>query len=276
MQESVEKTSMVLTRTRLAEALAELGVSAGDVLLVHSSLKAIGPAEGGADGLIDALLEAIGPRGLLAVPTHTWAVVNDKQPVWHELYTPSHVGVLTNVLRRRPGAVRSLHSSHSVAAIGPRAAEFCEGHERDSTPCSPTSPYGRLLEWNGKVLLIGVDLTCCTYFHCLEEIAGLGEIWSLDPVARERYLIDVSGRVIRTTIRGHKDYKSDNYGRLEAELTSAGVIRRTALGNSSMMVVDARAAADYLVPRFRANPYLCWDQDPNPKSQIANRKSSNA
>ena len=118
------------------------------------------------------------------------------------------------------------------------------------------------VEWNGKVLLLGVDLTCCTYFHCLEEIAGLGEIWSLDCVAHERYLIDAKGRVMRTMIRGHKDYKSDNYGRLEAELTSAGTMRRTAMGMGSAMVVDARAAADYLVPRFRANPYLCWDQEP--------------
>ena len=111
MSQSGEKTSMVLTRARLAEALAELGVAAGDVLLVHSSLKAIGSAEGGADGIIDGIMEAVGPDGLLAVPTHTWAVVSDKQPVWHELYTPSHAGARPGPKSRRPIAAFPCDSS---------------------------------------------------------------------------------------------------------------------------------------------------------------------
>ena len=77
--------------------------------------------------MIDTLLKAVMPGGVLAVPTHTWATVNDKQPVFHEVYSPSHVGTLTNVLRRRPGAVRSLHPTHSVAALGDRAVRFVPG-----------------------------------------------------------------------------------------------------------------------------------------------------
>ena len=235
-----------------------MGIGAGDVLLVHSSLKAIGPVEGGADSVIDAMLSVVGPGGLLSAATHTWAVVSDKQPVWHELYTPSNVGVLGNVLRKRASAVRSLHPTHSVAAIGSRAAEFCAGHERDNTPCSPTSPYGKLAQWGGKVVLLGVDLTKCTYFHCVEEMAGLGEIWSLEKAAQQRYLVTADGRTIPTTIRPHKDWKSDNYGRLEEELLAAGVMRKGPAGNGEVRVVDARASAEYLVPRFRQSPYLCW------------------
>lgn len=99
----------------MTEILRTLGVAPRDVLHVHSSLRKLGPVEGGADGVIDTLLELVGDSGLLSVPTHTWAVVNDGQPVWHERFTPSHVGILTNVLRKRSDAVRSLHPTHSVA-----------------------------------------------------------------------------------------------------------------------------------------------------------------
>lgn len=243
---------------QLNEFLQEAGLRAGDVVLVHSSLRAFGPVTGGADAIIDTFVNLLTPAGVLSVPTHTWATVNDQQPVFHQRYSPSTVGTLTNVLRLRPNAVRSLHPTHSVAAIGNRAAEFCAGHEHDSSPCSPTSPYGKLIDWNGKVVLLGVDLTRCTFFHCLEEVAGLGDIWSLDPVRRKRYLIRHDGCVVEAWARGHKDYKSDNYGRLERELLEAGVMTKHQRDTATLRVVDAAKSRDYLVPRLRVNPWLCW------------------
>ena len=80
------------------------------------------------------------------------------------------------------------------------------------------------------MLLLGVDLTRCTYFHCLEEVAGLGEIWSLSAPSGPRYLIRADGSVVEVVSRGHKDYKSDNYGRAEAELIAAGVVPRPCSG----------------------------------------------
>jgi aminoglycoside 3-N-acetyltransferase len=241
----------------LATCLERLGVNPGDSLLVHSSLKAIGTVDGGADTVIDTLLEVVGPDGLIAVPTHTWDVVNDRQPVWHETLTPSHVGALTNLVRQRPGAVRSIHPTHSVAAISSGAHEFCAGHENDDSPCSPTSPYGKLLDRKGKILLLGVDLTRCTFIHCLEEIAGLGEIWSLTPRA-QRFCIRTNGEVIPVMARAHKDYKSYNYGRAEAELAAAGILTKDKCGNGRSMLIDTPALADHLVPRMKENPKYFW------------------
>lgn len=246
-----------LAPTDLIRCLEGIGVRPGDTLLVHSSLRALGPFDGGGEALIDTLVGALGPDGLLVVPTHTWSIVNDRQPVWHEILTPSHVGTLTNLLRNRPGAVRSLHPTHSVAALGPRAQEFCAGHEHDDSPCSPTSPYGRLLEADGQILMLGVDLTRCTFIHCLEEIAGLGPIWSLTGSAR-RYCIRADGTVIPVTARTHQDYKSDNYGRAEAELIAAGIVTVTQLGPARLLFIDARRLADFLVPRFQKDPKYFW------------------
>ena len=241
---------------QFASRLQQVGLRAGDVVFVHSSLKAIGPVDGGADAIIDTFLEVLTPKGLLAVPTHTWATVSDKQPVFHQTYSPSTVGILTNVLRGRRNAVRSLHPTHSVAAVGERAEAFCAGHERDETPCSPGSPYGKLIDWGGKVVLLGVDLTCCTFFHCLDEVAGLGDIWSLDPVRRRRYCIRHDGTVMPSWIRGHMHHPSDNYGRAERELREAGVMTTHQQDGCTVRVVDAVKARDYLVPRLRANPWM--------------------
>lgn len=247
----------MLNRDALKSCFQDAGIRAGENLLVHSSLKAIGPIDGGAEAVIDALWDTVQPDGLIAVPAHTWDVVNDRQPVWHETLTPSHVGILSNVLRLRPDAVRSIHPTHSVAAIGERAEAFCAGHENDDSPCSPTSPYGKLLERKGKILLLGVDLTRCTFIHCLEEIAGLGEIWSLTPRA-QRYCIRSNGEVLPVMARAHKDYKSDNYGRAEEELIAAGIMIPSTCGNGRLFLIDTPALADRLVPLMRANPKYFW------------------
>jgi aminoglycoside N3'-acetyltransferase len=55
----------------LARQLRDLGVDAGDIVLVHSSFRAIRPVEGGPDGVTDALVEAVGPEGTIVMPSWT-------------------------------------------------------------------------------------------------------------------------------------------------------------------------------------------------------------
>lgn len=247
----------MVTQEELAICLREVGVRQGDSLLVHSSMHALGPVTGGADGIIDTLIDVTGPSGLIAVPTHTWDVVNERQPVWHQTLTPSHVGVLTNRLRERKDAIRSIHPTHSVAAKGFRAREFCEGHECDDSPCSPSSPYGRLIKNEGKVLLLGVDLTRCTLIHCLEEMAGLGENWSLTSPER-RFCIREDGEILPVLARAHQDCKSENYGRIQTDLVNAGLLLSKCIGQGKMLIFEAAPLADYLVPRLTENPHYFW------------------
>lgn len=104
-----------------------------DTLLVHSSMKAIGPVEGGADAVLDAFSEYLA-EGLLVLPTHTWAQINAEYNIFDVENEPSCVGLLTNLFRKRPGVVRSWHPTHSVAALGRDAREFASGEEQFDTP----------------------------------------------------------------------------------------------------------------------------------------------
>jgi aminoglycoside 3-N-acetyltransferase len=241
---------------QITQAFREIGLKEGDTVLVHSALRTLGPVEGGADGVTDALLAAVGATGTVAVPTHTWSTVHNSQPVFHQTLSPSIVGTLTNVFRQRPEAVRGLHPTHSVAVIGPRAVEFVSNHELDDTPCSPTSPYGKLITWQGKVGFIGKGLECCTFFHCVEELAEL--TWNLTESHQQLNSITADGRVISVPSRRHQHGVSDNYPRLDAALLEAGILCRTYLDNCPIALLDAAPAAAWLEPQLRANPTMLW------------------
>ncbi len=242
------------TRPQLVAAFRDAGLQLGDLVLVHSALRTLGPVAGGADTVIDALLEAVGPDGTVAVPTHTWKVVNTDQPVFHQTLTPSNVGALTNVFRRRPGALRSLHPTHSVAAIGARAAAFVAGHEQDDTPCGAAGPYGRLRAWGGKILIIGAGLNSCTFFHGCEEWAGMP--WAVTRHTNQLYSLTAEGRVIPIALHGHFVNTWDQYPRLEPHLLAAGALRIVQLGACALRLLDAAAAATWLIAQLQRDPRM--------------------
>ena len=246
----------MLTRQEISHGLRSLGINSGDVLHVHSSMRALGPVEGGFDSLVGAFSDVIGMEGILSVPTHTWNIVSDDQPVFHQLHTRSNLGAFPNYFLDRPDSLRSIHPTHSVAAIGSRAAEFVAGHENDSTACSPEGPYGKLIGLDGKVVLLGVNLNRCTFFHCLEELAGCGEIWSLqmDPVKRWTIAADGSERCL--AYRGHINGVSHHFYRAEYDLLAEKILIQSFIGPCPVKVLSARKAADWLVPRLKENTHF--------------------
>ncbi len=243
----------IVTRADIAGGLASLGVAPGDVILAHSSLSRFGRVEGGADAVIDALLEAVGPRGTLLVPTHTWSAVNAKEPVFDVRRTPSVVGRITEVFRRRPGALRSLHPTHSCAAIGPAQEEMLDGHETQVTPCGSRSPYQRLIERGGTIVFLGVTLQVNTTFHALEEMACVP--WLFDRFEM-LYVVDYDRIERKVPSRRHADGLRRDYEALEPVLEREGALVKGHIGEAGVRVLDAARMADILLPRMAENPFL--------------------
>jgi aminoglycoside 3-N-acetyltransferase len=143
----------------LARDLRVLGLTEGDRVLVHSSLRAVGRIEGGADGLIDAILGVIGAGGTVMAPTFTYFSAR-----FDPRTTPGRTGAFGEALRTRPGAVRSLHPFYSVAVLGARAADLCRGHEL-LPGTGRGSPLDRLAADGGLIVLVGVGHEVDTTMH---------------------------------------------------------------------------------------------------------------
>ena len=160
--------------------LRALGVREGGLLLVHSSLKSLGAAylgemrNAGHDAVlcvIETLRAALGESGTLLIPTLTYESVPVSNRVFDVRTTTSNVGAITEYFRTMPGVVRSLHPTHSVAAIGPMAEAMTVNHEQDKTPVGEHSPFRKLRDLGGQILMLGCGLRPNTSMHGVEELA---------------------------------------------------------------------------------------------------------
>ncbi len=158
-----------LTISDIAAAFRKAGLETGDSLVVHSSFKSIGSVDGGPATVVQALLDVIGPEGNLMFPTFNGP--STAEPCFDPDKTPARTGIIPEIGRNRPGAVRSLHPTHSVAVIGPEAEALTRGH-LDCRAVGTGSPLDRLAKMGGKILMIGVANNSNTTVHVGEEHAG--------------------------------------------------------------------------------------------------------
>jgi len=158
-----------VTKQHIKRGLTSVGLEKGDVALVHSSLSAFNYVAGGADSIIDALLETVGNKGTIVMPAFTWGPFHDKEKVVFDIAnTPvkSEVGVIPETFRNRKEAVRSRHVCHSVAAIGPHSQDVMGDGVRSF---GKDSTFHRLYELDAWNLFLGVGFSCCTELHAVEE-----------------------------------------------------------------------------------------------------------
>jgi aminoglycoside 3-N-acetyltransferase len=242
----------------IAHGLRDLGVEPGDVLLVHGSLKSFGLVSGGADAVIDGLLAAVGPTGTIMAPTITGKRDDSPEhpPVFDARATPCWTGAIPEALRRRMSARRSLHPTHSVAAIGPHTDYLIRDHPDCDTPCGPGSPYLRLAELDGKVVFLGVTLDSCTLMHSVEELAGCAYHMQPNPVIAT--VIDDNGLVSRRGIRIHDWGTRRRFHAMEPIFVENGILRLGKIGQAEVRVLRAKPAVEITLEILRKSPrFLC-------------------
>ncbi len=149
----MEKTKNGYTKEELKSCLQKMGLTGNEAIMVHSSMKSIGEVEGGADTVVDALMEYFA-EGLLMTPTHTWAQMSREYNVFDPATEKACVGIIPNVFMKREGVVRSLHPTHSIAAYGKDARQYIVGEENATSPCPPGGCWDRLKDINAKINLI--------------------------------------------------------------------------------------------------------------------------
>lgn len=253
-----------MTRDRLATDLNRLGLRAGDVVLVHSSLKAIGWVCGGSVAVVEALLDVLGPGGTLVVPSHTgensdpklwrnppvpeswWPVIREHMPAFDPAVTRTYgIGVVPETVRTWPGAVRSEHPLTSFAALGPAAAELMAGHRLDSQ-LGEASPLAALERVAGKVLLLGAGFDACTAFHLAEYRVPSPRTAEFGTAMRT-----ANGREWVTFVDVEVD--SDDFAELGAAYEQAGTVLTGRVGEAECRLFGVREAVEFALGWLRAN-----------------------
>jgi len=179
---------ILLRRGQLAAGLRSLGVRPGQHLLIHCSLRQVGPVDGGAATLLDAIRDVAGPATLV-VPAQTpgnsltsrafraatagldadgYARYVAAMPGFDPARTPSAgMGVFAEYVRTRPGACRSAHPQSSFAGLGPGAQACMSVHDLDCH-LGERSPLRWLYDADAAILLLGAGYSACTAFHLAE------------------------------------------------------------------------------------------------------------
>jgi aminoglycoside 3-N-acetyltransferase len=238
-------------RTQVAGAEILAGLAALDIdrdFMVHASISSIGRLDQPVGQLVRAWLTRLhlDRQTMLcpALPYNTTMHEYLEGLQAFDLRTARNaMGAVSQIVMAEPGALRSLHPSHSVVALGTRARYYVTDHHRDETPFGPGSPYWKLTENRGQIVLLGVGLNAVTCFHVAEDLLG-------DHLPRRVYLsrryrvpcIDAEGTAWTVATACHDPALSAvrDCERARRHLEDAGAIRSRPVGEAELAVIDAR------------------------------------
>ncbi len=238
-----------VTEAQMEAAFRDLGIGAGDDVWMQTQMSSFGTVEGGPDAVIRALRAVVGPDALVAMPAFAVGGLSiehlRENPVFEYHATPSRMGAITERFRHLPGARRSLHPTHSIAAQGPGAEALVAGHEAAETPFGEGTPFARLVERNARQVFFGTSTRPMTMYHefeCTREPPFPYDVFLPDRF--EVTCIDADGNEIAASTLVHRPRLS--IGRIDANPPLAAEVRRrlaaegmncVALGRSDILSI---------------------------------------
>ncbi|GMA16794.1 AAC(3) family N-acetyltransferase [Deinococcus metallilatus] len=251
------------TRASLAADLRALGVQAGEVLMVHSSLSSLGWVAGGPVAVLQALQDVLTPAGTLVMPTftlhltdpagwrrfpvpqHWWATIRAETPAFDPALTPTRgMGRMAELFRTWPDVRRSNHPHSSFAAWG-RHAEFITANHELRFSLGEGSPLARVYDLNGRVLLLGTENN--SSLHLAEVRAG------------KQATVQFSGPVLvdgqpQWVTFDECDYAEETFPPVKAAFEGSGAVTVGKVGSAPAKLMSQRSLVDFAVHWWKTNP----------------------
>lgn len=265
----VHKTKTPITIESLQADFKALGIEKGMVLLVHSSLSAMGWVCGGPVAVIIALQKVLGETGTLVMPTHStdlsdpsqwenppvpeswWQTIRETMPAYDPDLTPTRLmGKIAETFRKQKNVLRSMHPHGSFCASGPQASYITDNHSL-AFGMGENSPLARIYDLQGSVLLLGVGHSNNTSIHLAEYRAD----FPTKRLVREGAPISQAGSRIWTTF-DNIDVDSSDFDHIGADFlrSDAGkVVRHGKVGNANCQLMPQRAVVDFAVKWLEKN-----------------------
>ena len=205
-----------MTKQEIIVGLQEMGLKRGDKVLLHSSLLSLGQVDGGPDAVIDAFGEVLGSEGTLLVPVF------------------GALGILTDTLKKRPGAVISPCPVGTLAALGADAEAICRDHWKADTAHGENTPFTRLAEMDGYVCLLGVDQDRNTSLHGVEALLQLPYLGS-----STNTFTTPEGETLTKNWNYYPGLHRDFIG-IDRYFREAGVMKISRIGNSQVRLIKSK------------------------------------
>jgi aminoglycoside N3'-acetyltransferase len=249
----------------LAGDFRALGISSGDTVMLHASVRAVGEVAGGPDGIHLALKAALTDAGTLMMyascpryydevgrgilPTAMEVELREKLPAFDSLLARSdrENGALVELLRTYPGSRVNDHvarfvfwGAQSEYLLSPQPWDFPFGHG---------SALERFLTLDGKIILLGSDHDAVTFLHYVEHVVDFPDkriVRSDIPVLEDGHRVWKSMKEVNTSSEGAHQNWPDGFFRslvdayLEESENSRGLV-----GDATTFAIDARPLFDF-------------------------------
>lgn len=256
----------IVLKQDILHALNAVGLMPGQNVMVHTSLSSLGFVCGGAQIVIEALLETVGPEGTVMMPTQSWKnldpeagvhwqepkewwqLIRDNWPAYQKDITPTNtMGAVAEMFRSWPGTLRSDHPARSVAAWGKNAEYLTLDHSL-SNIFGEGSPIGKLYELDGWVLLIGVGYDKNTSIH-------LADVRAEYP---GKHLTHESSAVMENGQRVWKTYETlfvdgEDFEEIGSAFEKGHTVTSVTLGNGTVKLMRQRELVDFAVGWIEEN-----------------------
>ena len=235
-----------------SKALESFQLRENQVVFVHSGADWFRNIEGGTLQVLKMLLDET-EFTTIAMPSFPFdGMMSDyvDSQQFDITKAPSKMGLLTELFRRTPGVERSLHPSHSVCAKGELAEYLVKDHQECVRPFESISPFGKIVQLKGKILLIGVGLEVLTHVHTCED--KLREVFPenvYEPEIRQGTMINKEQEETpyRTYVHDKNVSITKNINKFETELISHNIMEKKSVSGVDITLIDAASLERFLI-----------------------------
>ena len=233
------------TKEQILLQLASMDAPKDAIVLMHSSLRSIGDIEGGAQVLLDAMIEYFTEKGgLFCVPTHTAYIFFAGEEIALDMSDDrTDLGAFATVALRDERGIRSENPILSMVVFGDRnkAEEFIKDDAFITTPTAPESCYGKLASQKGYILLVGVGQEKNTYLHCVAEMLSIPD--RMDDLEKSANVKRRTGEIVKRTMRLYRcrvaNDVSKRFPKYEVAFRYHRCITDGFIGNAPTQLCDA-------------------------------------
>lgn len=246
-----------VSKEEIASVISKLDIDGCDVML-HTSMISIGKLEGGRKWIAECLFDKMDlEQNTLLTVALTYIGKNkdflESNPTFDVRTAPIAMGAINEYIASLDGAIRSIHPTHSVVAIGKKAKEYTMNHHKDVTPFGENSPYYKIIKNRGKIVFFGISINSFTAVHALED--PLLEVMPVKIYNKKRYnvrCLDWDGKELYVETPCHNPIAGMRRSliQFENEMILLGIMKKYPIGEGFVSVVDAYSFAQYYLEKL--------------------------